>query len=116
MLTNALIRCIRNDNAAGLAFELVRADMGLWVMELDFHFSDSWASQIESIADQLEGHRVLLASLGEGSSDYALHLAAETDAPHPLRIPVRLARLASECGFEIEIYAQLPRSQGKASG
>lgn len=103
IIVNALIRCERSDRAAEPAFELVRDDLDLWVMELDYQLSDYWDSQIEVICDHLQLHRALLLTLQNGSTDYTLHIAAEANEWSALRIPVRLSRLASECGFEIEI-------------
>ncbi len=107
-ITNALMRCIRKDEAAGPAFELVRADLGLWVLELDFDLAGSWSCQIHSLCDQIEKNRVRLAPLREGSSDFTFHLSVETNETLPLRIPPRLSQLASECGFEIEIHIGPP--------
>jgi hypothetical protein len=116
IITNALIRCMRDDIAASPVFELVREDLGLWVLELDFNFCEVWASQFESISDHIERHRVLLTSLAEGSSDFSLHITAEADETLPLRIPVRLSRLASECGFEIEIYTDTKQAEQADTG
>lgn len=115
-MTNALIRLIRDDGAAGSVFELVRSDLRLWVMELDFQFSDAWASQMDGICEQIARHRMLLASLREGSSDFTLHLAVAGDETCALRIPVRMCELAPECGFEIEIYAGGGQGEEGAGG
>jgi len=85
-------------------FELVREDLGLWVLELHDDVNQPEASHLDGVAKKLEHHRALLAALGKGSSDYTLHLSAEITAIIPLRIPSSLSRLASECGFAIEIY------------
>lgn len=102
-LTNALLRCTRQDAAAAPAFELVRDNLGLWVLELDFDVSGSWPDQIETVCDLLESHRALLLTLAPGGSDYTLHLAVSPGEGRPVRLPAWLSRLSAECGFEIEI-------------
>jgi len=105
-IVNALIRCTRGDRAAGPLFELVREDLGLWVLELGYERRQAWSRQIELIADHLGHNRAKLATLKDGSTDYTLHISVQTDDTLPLRIPNKLAGLACECGFEIEIYAE----------
>ena len=96
-ITNALLRCTRDDDLARKHFDLVREDLGLWVLELPESFSD--------IFEALSGLRSLLRSLADGGSDYTLHLAATVDEIHRLRIPNDLAALSADCGFSIEVIA-----------
>lgn len=97
VITNALLRCTREDRFAQEVFELVRADLGLWVFELPEDFRE--------IVAALSAIRPLLRRLSEGSSDYTLHLAATIDQIHSLRIPADLTELSGECGFAIEVSA-----------
>lgn len=96
-ITNALLRCTREDDLAKEAFELVRADLGLWVLELPETFSE--------IVEVLTKHRQLLGALKTDGSEYTLHLAATVDAMHRLQIPCDLAALSADCGFSIELIA-----------
>jgi len=105
-LVNALIRCVRDDRAAERWFELVRADLGLWVRELDAPFSKGWNGQIESVHVKLKELRHELASLKEGSDDFTLHLGMVSFLP--VRIPQQLMELALECGFGIEVSIESP--------
>jgi hypothetical protein len=95
IITNALLRCTREDDLAQECFELVRPDLGLWVFELPESFQE--------IVDALTAERSLLISLSTGGSDYTLHLAASVDEVHRLRIPSELAALSADCGFLIEV-------------
>ena len=95
-ITNALLRCTREDDLAGESFELVRDDLGLWVCELP----NSFREMINFLTDL----RPLLRTL-EGASDYTLHLAATVDETHGLLIPRDLAVLSADCGFSIEVIA-----------
>lgn len=97
IITHALLRCTRKDDLAQRCFELVRADLGLWVFELPESFRE--------IVDALAAERSLLRSLSAGGSDYTLHLAASVDEVHGLRIPCDLAALSADCGFLIEVIA-----------
>jgi len=95
IITNALLRCTREDDLAQHCFELVSQDLGLWVFELPESFYE--------IVAALAAERTLLRSLSTGGSDYTLHLAASVDEVHRLRIPVELAALSADCGFLIEV-------------
>lgn len=97
VITNALIRCTRADHIAVSGFELVRKDLGLWVRELP--------GDIEGVVDDLKGIRVLLKELGNGSSDYTLHLAAAVDEHRSIILPPALTKLAGDCGFSIEVVS-----------
>lgn len=94
-ITNALLRCTRQDDLAQQCFELVRQDLGLWVFELP--------ESLHEIVAALDAERTLLRSLATGGSDYTLHLAASVDEVHRLRIPSELAALSADCGFLIEV-------------
>ena len=96
-ITNALIRCTRVDQAAQGAFQLVRADMNLWVRELPENLDD--------IVRDLSGIRPHLRELRAGSLDYTLHIAATTDELHTLGLPPALTEIAGDCGFVIELIA-----------
>lgn len=95
IITNALLRCTREDDLAQECFELVRQDLGLWVFELP--------ESLQEIVDALAAERTLLRSLSTGGSDYTLHLAASVDEVRRLRIPSELAALSADCGFLIEV-------------
>jgi len=97
IITNALIRCIRKDRLASESFELVRADLGIWVYELPENF--------EGIIDAVSEITPLLRQLSTGGSDYVLHLAATIKIGRRLSIPCRLAELSAECGFSIEVVS-----------
>ena len=94
-ITNALLRCTREDELAKEVFELVRDDLGLWVLELPETFQE--------IVEVLTGHRSLLRLLKAEGSDYTLHLAATVDEMHRLEIPSDVAALSADCGFSIEV-------------
>ena len=97
-ITNALLRCTREDRLAAESFELVRKDLGLWVYELPESFED--------IVDAVSEIRPLLQKLADGGSDYVLHIAATIDGRKRLSIPCRLAGLSAECGFLIEVVSR----------
>lgn len=103
-LTNALVRCTREDRDAAGLFELIRPDLGLWVLELDFTADVRQAEQLAGICLQLQANSVRLQKLREGSVDYTLHLTFDLPEREPIVLVPLLTRLASECGFNIEIY------------
>ena len=96
-ITNALLRCTREDRLAAESFELVRDDLGIWVYELPENFED--------IIDAVSEISPLLRQLSNGGSDYVLHLAATIEIGRRLSIPCRLAELSVECGFSIEVVS-----------
>lgn len=104
-IINALIRCTRQDREAKGLFDLTRADLGLWVLELDYTDDHSQAEQIAGIYQQLLAISNSLQRLREGSDDYTLHLAFDLPEQERILIPPTLSSLASDCGFSIEIYA-----------
>ncbi|MCG8600151.1 MAG: hypothetical protein MI807_08430 [Verrucomicrobiales bacterium] len=95
VITNALLRVTREDQLAEGVFELVRGDLGLWVLELP--------QSLEAIAEDLSEIRPLLRMLSKDASDYTLHLAAAIDEVHSLVIPSVVAELSFACGFSIEV-------------
>jgi len=103
-ITNALVRCTRSDQKAAEAFELVREDIGLWVLELDPGAGGTLSEQIAEIYAQLQTKSTELRNLREGCLDYTLHLTLNLLNTVPLILPADLSRLASECGFKFEIY------------
>lgn len=94
-ITNALLRCTRQDDLAKGCFELANHVLDLWVFELPETF--------QGIVDALEAERALLRALSSGGVDYTLHLEASIDELHGLRIPRELAALSADCGFLIEV-------------
>ena len=96
-ITNALLRCTRDDRLAESAFELVRKDLGLWVRELP--------ENLDEVVQDLSKHRILLRKLATDSPDYTLHLAAKVDEYYSLRLPPELTEIAGDCSFTIEVYA-----------
>jgi hypothetical protein len=104
-ITNALIRCTRKDSEATGLFELARPDLGLWVLELDFPPDGQQAEQLAGICRQLQANSVRLQRLSEGSVDYTLHLTFDLLEHDPIVLTPSLIRLASECGFNLELYA-----------
>lgn len=103
-ITNALVRCTRNDSEAAGLFELTRPDLGLWVLELDFTPDGQQAEQLAGICRQLQANSVRLLKLYEGSVDYTLHLTFDLPDREPILLAPSLIRLASECGFNLELY------------
>ncbi len=103
-ITNALVRCTRKDSEAAGLFELTRPDLGLWVLELDITPDDQQADQLAGICRQLQANSVRLQKLHEGSIDYTLHLTFDLPAGEPIILDSFLTRLASECGFKLELY------------
>ena len=95
IITNALIRCTRNDDFPKGTFELVRPDLGLWVFELP--------EDLDGIIRDLTEIASLLKQLSKGSVDFTLHLAIASTFPYPLRIPKALTALSLECDFHIEV-------------
>ncbi len=106
IIDNALVRCVRNDREAAPLFELVRADLGLWVWELAVETDRDADVQIEQIRRELEVNRAKLASLAVGSTDFVLFLSVAAIDDSMLRITNKLARLVAECGLELEIVIQ----------
>ena len=104
-ITNALIRCTRQDHEPEGLFELTRPDLGLWVLELDYTLDSTQADQIGEICLQLQSNSVRLQKLHEGSIDYTLHLTFDLPEIGRIILPPELCRLASECRFNIELYA-----------
>ena len=96
-ITNALIRCTRTDREAQSEFELVRDDLDLWVRELP--------ENLDGIINNLLGIQPLLEKLKIGSSDYTLHLAVMIDDSNSFTLPCSLSKLASSCGFSIELIS-----------
>lgn len=105
-ITNALIRCTRQDRKAEELFELTRPDLGLWVLELDYDQDSPQADQIDGICRHLWSHSDRLQSLHEGSIEYTLHLKFKLPEHEVIILPPSLSRLASVCGFSIELYAE----------
>ncbi|MES2661435.1 MAG: hypothetical protein V4689_22635 [Verrucomicrobiota bacterium] len=103
-ITNALIRCTRSDREAAASFELVREDIGLWVLELDPGPGATLSEQIAEIYGQLQMRSTELRNLREGSLDYTLHLTFDLPDIVPIILPTALSDLASDCAFEFEIY------------
>jgi hypothetical protein len=104
-ITNALIRCTRQDREAEGLFELTRPDLGLWVLELDYTRDGVQAEQIAQICRQVKANSARLQKLDEGSADYTLHLTFDLPERERIVLPPALSRLASECGFNLELYA-----------
>jgi hypothetical protein len=104
-ITNALLRCTRHDSEAQGLFELVRPDLGLWVLELDFIHNGIQAEQLADICQQIKANSVRLKKLDQGSADYTLHLTFDLLETERIVIPPSLCRLSSECGFNLELYA-----------
>jgi hypothetical protein len=103
-ITNALIRCTRSDRQAAASFELVREDIGLWVLELDPGLGVTLSEQVAEIYGQLQMRSTELRNLREGSLDYTLHLTFDLPNTVPIILPTAWSNLASECGFKFEIY------------
>ncbi len=95
-IVHALLRCRRKDGLAKGVFELVRADLGLWVLELP--------EVLEEIVESLGRNQRLLKDLRVGGDDYTLHLAVDFDEGLRFIIPRELAALSVDFGFSIEIF------------
>ena len=104
-ITNALVRCTREDTEAEGLFELTRPDLGLWVLELDFTPDGQQAEQLAGICRQLQANSARLQRLSEGSVDYTLHLTFDLPEQDSIVLTPSLIRFASECGFTLELYA-----------
>ncbi|MDB4265215.1 hypothetical protein N9891_00540 [bacterium] len=98
-ITNALLRCRRADDLAEGVFELVRKDLGLWVLELPEDFQE--------LFNILNSHRTLLKSLALVGVDYTLFLEVGSGPLERLRIPANLADLSEACGFAIEVRSEV---------
>ena len=103
-ITNALVRCTREDTEAEGLFELTRPDLGLWVLELDFTPSVHKSEQMAEICRQLQRNSVRMQKLSKGSFDYTLHLTFDLPGHEPIVLVPSLMRLAAECGFNLELY------------
>ncbi|RYD39414.1 MAG: hypothetical protein EOP83_36815 [Verrucomicrobiaceae bacterium] len=86
-------------------FELVRPDLGLWVLELDYTPDGVQAEQIAEICRHVEANLARLQKLEQGSAGYTLHLTFDLPEWERIVLPPALSRLASECGFNMELYA-----------
>ena len=104
IITNALIRCTRSDRKAAASFELVREDLGLWVLDLNSNPDLTLPEQIGEIYGQLQARLAELKNIREGGIDYTLHLKFNLTESTPIILSVALTELASECGFNVEIY------------
>ena len=104
-IINALIRCTRQDREPADLFELVRSDLGLWVLEMDYPQDGTQADQIAEICRQLRLNLSRLRTLHEGSADYTLHLTFDLPEGERIILPPSLSKLAFECGFNLELYA-----------
>jgi hypothetical protein len=83
----------------------MRPDLGLWVLELDFTQDGAQAEQIAEICRQVQANSARLQRLEQGSADYTLHLTLDIPERERIVLPPTLSRLASECGFNLELYA-----------
>lgn len=106
IIDNALVRCVRDEREAAPLFELVRADLGLWVWELAVEPDRDADVQLEQIRRELEANRSKLASLAGGCTEFVLFLSVAAIEDSMLRITNKLARLVAECGLELEIVTQ----------
>ncbi|MEO8615953.1 MAG: hypothetical protein ABI600_12490 [Luteolibacter sp.] len=104
-IINAVIRCFRQDSEAAGLFDLTRPDLGLWVLDLDYTPDAPQGEQIAEIFRQLQANSIQLQKLHEGSVDYTLHLKFDLPERKPIIIPPTFSKLASECGFSLELYA-----------
>jgi hypothetical protein len=103
-ITNALVRCTRKDSEAAGLFELIRSDLGLWVLELDYTPDAQQSEQLAGICRQLQANTVRLQKLSEGSVDYTLHLTFNLPEHEPIVLAPSLMQLAAMCGFNLELY------------
>ena len=103
-ITNALLRCTREDSEAAGLFELARPDLGLWILELDCTPHVHQTEQLAGIYRQLQSVSVRLQKLSEGGFDYTLHLTFDLPEHEPIVLDPSLTRLASESGFKLELY------------
>jgi len=106
IIDNALVRCVRNDQDAAPLFELVRADLGLWVWEFALEPEMDADVQLEQVRRELEANRSKLASLAVESTESVLFLSFVVAEGAVLRVTNKLARLVAECGLELEIVTQ----------
>lgn len=53
----------------------------------------------------MQAYSLRLQKLDERSADYTLHLKFELLERERIVLPPTLSRLASECGFSLELYA-----------
>jgi hypothetical protein len=114
-LTNAVLRCTRDDDDAAGLFALARPDLGLWVLDLDWPPNVPLAEQLAGIHRQLQAHLVRLEKLREGSVDYTLHLTFDLPEHEPIVLPPSLISLASRCGFNLELYVSRKEDLIKSS-
>ncbi|RYD31056.1 MAG: hypothetical protein EOP85_23160 [Verrucomicrobiaceae bacterium] len=103
-LSNVLIRCTRTDEkAAAAGFELVRRDLGLWVLEFETDENADFSVGLSSVCGRLAGLLPELRGLADGSQDFTLHLALWANDIAAILIPPVLSEIAAQCGFGIEI-------------
>ncbi|MCF6312068.1 MAG: hypothetical protein L3J39_06425 [Verrucomicrobiales bacterium] len=85
--------------------ELEREGLRLWVWDMVYPRDELWDEDMEQLCNEIERNRDLLISLKNGSEDFTLHLAVYVEgASYPFSIPNHLARLSTDCGFDIEVY------------
>lgn len=104
-ILNALLRCTRDDDLAAPIFDLVRADLGLWVLELPDGISQEMNLEegVDAIYQSLLENNEHLEALGAQSTDFMLHITFYGVELVPLVLPSQLLILAARCGFGIEV-------------
>lgn len=102
--SNSLLRCVRRSACSTDHFDRIEEVEGLWVMELNPEFSESWEDHISSVLARLAPIEDDLVEIGKTSTEFTLHFSVFFDtAIKNLVIPLPLAVLASRAGFGIEI-------------
>jgi len=102
-VTNALLRCVRQDSLAQPLFECVNPESGLWVWEIPLAYGLAWDRWLDQTCQLLSSRALFLSTLCSGSHDYTLFVEV-ADATRPLRFSRSLLSVAMSAGFEIEVY------------
>ena len=102
-MTNALLRCVRQDSLEHPLFECANSGLELWVWEIPTAYGISWDRWMGQACQLLSSHLPFLSTLRSGSQGYTLFVEV-ADAIWPIRIPQSLLAMAVTAGFEIEVY------------
>jgi hypothetical protein len=102
-VTNALLRCVRQDSLEHPLFECANSELRLWVWEIPTAYGITWDQWMDETIELLSSQASFLSTLCSGSSDYTLFVEV-ANSTWPIRISQPLLAMAVAVGFEVEVY------------